>query len=652
MIPDQKIREIIDTARIEEVIGDFVTLKKAGINFKALSPFANEKTPSFVVSPVKQIFKDFSSGLGGNVVTFVMEHEGMSFIEAIRWLAQKYNIELEEIEYSDEAIESKKKTDSLYIINQFAQKHYSHTLAESEEGRAIGLSYLKERGFTQKTIDSFQLGYAPKGATLLKSALKKGYKEELLKELGLVNNYKQDFFRERVIFPIHSIADKTIGFGGRIMSGEKKIAKYINSPESEIYNKSKVLYGAYQAKKSIRVNDNCILVEGYTDVISLHQNGIENVVASSGTALTIEQIRLIKRYTENITILYDGDAAGIKAATRGIELVLTEGLNVKICILPNKEDPDSYVRNNGASSLSNHLEKESKDFILFKTSLLLDEAKNDPIKKATLIKEIIQTIAKISDPIKRSVYIKECANRFETKESLINSEINKLIRVDIAKTENNQRKSTSAPAAPTEEELMIAEAAASKEDTIKPTQKTKGSPQEIDILRILILFGDKDYNTEGMKIAHYVFSNIMDVFDEIKTQHIKTIITTIYNDIADNKFLSFNDYCNHSDSDIRTLAVQFIGNDFEYSYNWNEKLNYPLQSQKPPEENYVKDAESSVKRFRLTKIEQLERVNQEKLKEAQKYGNTEDLIKILKVQMEIQKLRKAITDDLGMEGAK
>ena len=364
MIPQQKIQEILDTAKIEDVIGDFVTLKKAGINYKGLSPFSNEKTPSFIVSPVKQIYKDFSSSKGGNVVSFLMEHESFSFLEALRWLAKRYNIELEEVEMTDEQFEAQKIVDSLYIINEFASQHFQNNIFHSDEGKNIGLSYLKERQFSNETIQKFNLGYASaEGSKLTSAALKSGYKLELLKNLGLSNSYDKDFFKERVMFPIQNISGKVVGFGGRILRKDAKIAKYINSPESEIYNKSKLLYGIYQAKQAIKKNDFCVLVEGYTDVISMHQEGIENVVASSGTALTEQQIRLIKRYTDNVTLLYDGDKAGIKAAIRGLDLLLDQDINVKICLIPDGDDPDSFVRKIGGSGFSEFLQKMLK--ILF-----------------------------------------------------------------------------------------------------------------------------------------------------------------------------------------------------------------------------------------------------------------------------------------------
>ena len=413
MITRSTIDQVYETARVEEVIGDFVTLKKSGSNFKGLSPFSQERTPSFMVSPVKQIWKDFSSGKGGNVVAFLMEHEHFSYPEAIRFLAKRYNIEIEETEQTDEEKEKANAKESLYLVNQFAQESFEKDLWELSEGMAIGLSYFKERGFTDEIIRFFGLGYAAEQKDFFYSkALKAGYSEEYLVATGLV--IKSDYggvdrFRGRVIFPIRSMGGRVQGFGGRILSATAKTAKYLNSPESEVYNKSQVLYGLYEAKKAIAKEDLCYLVEGYTDVIQMYQNGIENVVSSSWTALTPEQIRLIRRLTSNIVVLFDGDAAGLRAALRGVDLILEQGMNVRICTFPDGEDPDSFAKANSEEEIKAYLQTESKDFIEFKTAVLLKDTNNDPVKKAATVREIVQSISKIPDPIKQEIYIKQCA---------------------------------------------------------------------------------------------------------------------------------------------------------------------------------------------------------------------------------------------------
>lgn len=423
MISQTTINNVFDTARVEEVIGDFVQLKKAGSNYKGLSPFTDERSPSFMVSPVKQIWKDFSSGKGGNVVAFLMEHEHFTYPEAIRFLAKKYGIEIIETEQSNEEKQQADERESLYLVSDFAKEYFHNTLLKTEEGKAIGLSYFKERGFTDETIRKFELGYSPETWDAFTAhALKKGYKLEFLEKTGLsiVKEEKQfDRFKGRVMFPILSMSGRTLGFGGRILTNDKKAAKYLNSPESAIYHKSKVLYGIFHAKQSIAKEDNCYLVEGYTDVIQFYQTGIHNVVSSSGTALTPEQIRLIHRLTKNITVLFDGDAAGLRASLRGIDLILEQGMNVKICTFPEGEDPDSFSRKNSLEELTLYLEQNAKDFITFKASLLASEAKNDPIKKSETIHDMVNSIAKIPDVIQREVYLKECSRIMDISEQVL-----------------------------------------------------------------------------------------------------------------------------------------------------------------------------------------------------------------------------------------
>ena len=437
MITRETIDKVFETARVEEVIGDFVQLKRAGSNYKGLSPFSDERSPSFMVSPVKQIWKDFSSGKGGSVVTFLMEHEHFTYPEAIRFLANKYNIEIEETETSQEdKIEANEK-ESMYLVSEFAKTYFHDTLLNTEEGKAIGLSYFKERGFTNETIAKFGLGYSPETwDAFTKEALSKGYQLDYLEKVGLTilreDGKHFDRFKGRVMFPIQSLSGRNLGFGGRILTNDKKAAKYLNSPESEIYHKSKVLYGIFHAKQAIAKQNNCYLVEGYTDVIQMHQAGVENVVASSGTALTPDQIRLINRLTKNITVLFDGDAAGLRASVRGIDLILEEGMNVKVCTFPDGDDPDSFAKKNSYDDLVSYLENNAKDFIQFKASLLMDEANNDPIKKADLIRDMVVSISKIPDRIKREIYIQECSRIMDISEQVLLNTLAQLVQKDIS----------------------------------------------------------------------------------------------------------------------------------------------------------------------------------------------------------------------------
>ena len=423
MISKSTVDLVFETARLEEVIGDFVQLKKSGSNFKGLSPFSNEKTPSFMVSPAKQIWKDFSSGKGGNVVSFLMEHEHFTFPEAIKFLAKKYNIEVEETQQTNEQKEAASLRESMYAVTDFAQSFFSKMLTESEEGKNIGLSYFQERGFSAESIDSFHLGYSPdEWGALTTAALGAGFQKEFLVSSGLTiqKGEKQfDRFKGRIIFPIHSMSGRVMGFGGRILKQDKQAAKYINSPESEVYQKSKVLYGLYQAKQHIAKESNCYLVEGYTDVIQMHQAGIQNVVSSSGTALTPDQVRLVRRLTNTITLLFDGDAAGLRAAMRGVDIILEAGMQVSICTFPDGEDPDSFVRNHQLTEVKQFLENNTMDFIQFKAKLLAEEGKNEPIRKAETIREIVHSISIIPDAIRRELYIQSCASLMDISEDVL-----------------------------------------------------------------------------------------------------------------------------------------------------------------------------------------------------------------------------------------
>jgi len=469
--------------RVEEVIGDFVQLKRAGSNYKGLSPFSNERTPSFMVSPVKQIWKDFSSGKGGNAIAFLMEHEHFTYPEAIRYLAKKYHIEIEETQQSNEEKAQADERESLYIVSEYAQQYFQDTLFNTEAGKAIGMTYFKERGFTEETIQKFRLGFSPDEWTAFTdNALAKGYQLEFLEKTGLTivnGDRKFDRFKGRVMFPIHSMSGRVLGFGGRILTNDKKQAKYLNSPESEIYHKSKVLYGIFFAKQAIAKADNCYLVEGYTDVIQMHQKGIENVVASSGTALTQDQIRLIHRLTPNITVLYDGDAAGLRASIRGVDLILEQGMNVKVCTFPDGDDPDSFARKTAYEDLVLYLENNATDFIRFKASLLMQEAQNDPIKKAETIRDMVESISKIPDLIKREVYVRECTTIMDISEQVLFSTLAQILKKDFYEGQKVERKQSTMQVVQTPEE----------------TQKRTINRLEVlehDLIKILLSKGNED----------------------------------------------------------------------------------------------------------------------------------------------------------------
>ena len=470
--------------RVEEVIGDFVQLKRAGSNYKGLSPFSNERTPSFMVSPVKQIWKDFSSGKGGNAIAFLMEHEHFTYPEAIRYLAKKYHIDIEETEQSTEEKAQADERESLYIVSEYAQQYFQDTLFNTEAGKAIGMTYFKERGFTEETIQKFRLGFSPDEWTAFTdNALAKGYQLEFLEKTGLTivnGDRKFDRFKGRVMFPIHSMSGRVLGFGGRILTNDKKQAKYLNSPESEIYHKSKVLYGIFFAKQAIAKADNCYLVEGYTDVIQMHQKGIENVVASSGTALTQDQIRLIHRLTPNITVLYDGDAAGLRASIRGVDLILEQGMNVKVCTFPEGDDPDSFARKTAYEDLVLYLENNATDFIRFKASLLMQEAQNDPIKKAETIRDMVESISKIPDLIKREVYVRECATIMDISEQVLFSTLAQILKKDFYEGQKVERK-----------QKVAMQVVQTPEEAQKRTVN-RLEVLEYDLIKNLLLYGNRE----------------------------------------------------------------------------------------------------------------------------------------------------------------
>lgn len=552
MISRTTIDTVFETARVEEVIGDYVQLKKSGSNYKGLSPFTDERSPSFMVSPVKQIWKDFSSGKGGNVVSFLMEHEHFTYPEAIRYLAKKYGIEIEEKEQSPEEKEQANERESLYVVSDFAKDYFHRTLLKTETGKAIGLSYFKERGFSMDTIEKFQLGYSlDEWEAFTSEAIKKGYKLDFLEKTGLTivkdastgsaETKAFDRFKGRVMFPIFSMSGRTLGFGGRILTNDKKAAKYLNSPESEIYHKSKVLYGLYHAKQAIAKEDNCYLVEGYTDVIQMHQAGIENVVSSSGTALTSEQIRLINRLTKNITLLFDGDAAGLRAALRGVDLILEQGMNVKICTFPEGEDPDSFSKNNPLEEVVLYLEENARDFISFKASLLVEEANNDPVKKADTIRDIVTSISKIPDAIKRELYIRECSKIMDISESVLFSTLGQLFSKERRSQTKQQKQSDEQPFSVVSEKQQ-------------PTKKVDIKKQlEEKILEILLLFGNRKESFEDLHI-------VLDEHDEITFEPKNSearVFEKIYLELQE-------DEVQFTDSTFREIYAELIQN---YSTN-------------------------------------------------------------------------------------
>ena len=652
MISRETIDKVFETARVEEVIGDFVQLKRAGSNYKGLSPFSDERSPSFMVSPVKQIWKDFSSGKGGSVVTFLMEHEHFTYPEAIRFLAKKYNIEIEETETSQEdKIEANEK-ESMYLVSEFAKTYFQETLLNSEEGKAIGLTYFKERGFTNETIAKFGLGYSPETwDAFSKEALSKGYQLEFLEKVGLTITREDgkhfDRFKGRVMFPIQSLSGRNLGFGGRILTNDKKAAKYLNSPESEIYHKSKVLYGIFHAKQAIAKQNNCYLVEGYTDVIQLHQAGIENVVASSGTALTPDQIRLINRLTKNITVLFDGDAAGLRASIRGIDLILEEGMNVKVCTFPDGDDPDSFARKNSYDDLVFYLENNAKDFIQFKASLLMNEAQNDPIKKADLIRDMVVSISKIPDRIKREVYIQECARIMDISEQVLQNTLAQLVQKDISEAGKKLKQEQKAF------EVV--------KDDIQVSRDRVDIVYELErkIIEMLLLYGSleadfEDYilkaNEEGVMIeekeikSSKVFERIYLSLHEDEVELANPMFKEIYNDLIayynQNENFNIEHYLmqlspEHSEMVTDILMLE----EKELLHNWETKQIY-VKKKTENVGQYVLETIISLREYLINKLimDMMNNFNK---------GEENDLEELKSTINDYNKLKVSLTNKIG-----
>lgn len=578
MINHETINKIMDAARIEEVVGDFVTLKKRGTSLIGNCPFHNEKTPSFHVSVTKGIYKCFGCGKGGDSVRFIMDHEKYSYPEALKFLANKYNIEVEETVETPQDVEAQNARESLYVVSQYAAQYFANELWTGKEGRAIGLSYFKERGFREDIVKKFDLGYSPDvWDALIQQATAAGHREEFLERTGLsIRNDKgkvYDRFRGRVMFPIHNFTGRIIGFGGRTLKTDKNVPKYVNSPESDIYHKSNVLYGLFHAKKSIRDLDNCYLVEGYADVLAAHQAGIENVVASSGTSLTTEQIRLIGRFTQNVTILYDGDAAGIKASLRGLDMILEEGLNVKVVLFPDGHDPDSYMHHVGAGAFKTYIENNRKDFILYKANTLLKEAGSDPIKRAGIIRDIVESIAKIPDDIKASVFIRECSNLLQVEERILLSELNKMRAAKFKKaSQQGQGYRSPGPAGQPEEgppdNLFDDSAGPDADTTVADTDKR----QEEEIVRLLLAYGHELVswdNIDNMYIGSFIMQNLSDVTFEDGV--CKQIIQYYKEEIENGHLPIANQFIKNANREIADLAITLSTSPYSLSENWYNK---------------------------------------------------------------------------------
>ncbi|MBF0759502.1 DNA primase [Dysgonomonas mossii] len=659
MIDQATIDRIIDAAQVVDVVSQFVTLKRRGINYVGLCPFHEDRTPSFYVSPSKNICKCFACGEGGTAVHFIMKHEQLSYFDALRYLAKKYNIEIQERELTDEQKQAYNERESLFILNDFARNHFVKTLHEHIEGKSVGLSYFKERGFREDIIQKFQLGYSlEQRDSLTQEAIKNGYKEEFLVKTGLTiksesNGALIDRFRGRVIFPVHTLSGKVVAFGGRILKKAENTGKYVNSPESEIYHKGSELYGIYFAKQAITKADCCYLVEGYTDVISMHQAGIENVVASSGTALTHGQIRLIHRFTEYVTILYDGDAAGIKAALRGIDLLLEEGMKIKVVLLPDGEDPDSFARKQNAESLTKYVQEHEVDFIRFKTQLLLDDAGNDPIKRATLISDIVSSIAVIPDNIIRSVYIKDCSILLNIDERILIQEVNKKRLAHLEK----------APQPKIDPELSAINVDLSQPEAHrgKPVvKKTNIDKFELAILYFIVRYG-MEILIEGGENNPATGDMPTTVIDWVKfdlqrdgfwftNPLYKTILEDAIEHSANEYFNPSRYFLAHTDAHISKIAAELVSDRYQLSKLHIKQFGENLKKEDTPlaeEKHLWKNVPRAVTELKDAHISKQMKEIKEDLEKKQKEKDWDGAIILMQKLKEMDEIKKILAKELG-----
>lgn len=636
MISQQTIQQILSRIDIIEIVGGFVKLKKRGANYLGLCPFHNERTPSFTVSPTKEIYKCFGCGRSGNTISFLMEHEKYSYVEALRWLAGKYNVEIEETEVSPETRQIQQVADSLYIINNFAQQYFSKALLNVEEGRDNGLSYLKERGFREDVIKKFQLGYClQQKDAFAKTALEAQYSPEILQKSGLVvlrDEKLVDNYRGRIIFPVHNHSGKILGFGARIIGKNDRAPKYINTPENEIYVKSRILYGSYFARHAIDKNDECLLVEGYTDVISLHQAGIENVVASGGTSLTQDQLRLVKKYTNNLTIIYDGDSAGIKAALRGLDMALEEGLNVKLVLIPDNDDPDSYVHKVGAARFEQFIKAHKKDFILFQIEVSLKDAGPDTNRKAEVVNQIAETISKLNkveDFTRQQDYIRRCAEILKIEETGLNALVNKFIRQKISKQEIKL---------PFDEAKYYEEQTRQtgyEDDTFQLLQKDE--LQERGLVRCLIEFGLKKWDDDH-RVADFILEEYPDLIDDPKLLRIIEVYKTWYNEKLEPTEKNF---LYHEDLQLSAEVVSLLYVAYELSANWKDHFEGKIFTR---EELYLEEVRSTMNYLKLRKIKKLIEENQ---KDLERIHSSEEQVVLIQTHQHLKQLETELTRQMG-----
>ena len=656
MIPPATVQLIKDTMRIEEVVGDYVNLKRRGANLIGLCPLHGEKTPSFNVSPAKGIFKCFGCGEGGDAISFLQKHDGLDYVGALRHIAGKYNITVEEAEVPEEVRAEHQRAGALQLVNDFARDFYRAQLTETEEGRAVGLTYFRERGYTDETIAKFELGFAPPaGDALKRAALDAGYQRDYLRDLGLVTkDGSRDFLRDRVVFPIHSQAGKVVAFAGRILRKKERAPKYLNSPETELYDKSATLYGLHLARASIRREDECLITEGYADVIALYQAGVGNVVATSGTSLTQGHIRLIKRLTDRVVFLYDGDQAGVKAALRGLDLVLAEGMEVRLVLLPDGHDPDSYVKAHGGQAFRDFVAAEAKDFIAYKSELVLAEAADDPIRRARLVQDVLKSIARVPDAILRAEYVRATGQRFGLEEATLVAQLNTYLderaREDQRRARVAERNASREIAEQAVGEVPAEQSLAAREQADLPpvAPATTDLHRERAVAEMLVRFGEETFDAEGgFTVGQAVCANLTEVLDAFEDPVSGLVAREAHRRVQAGEPIGPEVWTRHEDDSVRAFAATALTERYTYSDGWWEKFEITLTTQPLPDENYVRDARGALNRFKLTKL--LGKIDRtaERMRVAQQAGDEATIKRLFKLHLRMEAAKRELSGELN-----
>ena len=658
MIPPATVQLIKDTMRVEEVVGDYVNLKRRGANLIGLCPLHGEKTPSFNVSPSKGIFKCFGCGEGGDAISFLQKHDGLDYVGALRHIARKYNIHVEEEAVPEEVRAEHQRAAALQLVNDYARAFYRGQLTDTEEGVAVGLSYLRQRGYTDATIAAFELGYAPpRGDALKRAALDAGYRREYLADLGLVTkDGSRDFLRDRVVFPIHSHTGKVVAFAGRILKHKERAPKYLNSPETELYDKSATLYGLHLARAAIRRADECLITEGYADVIALYQAGVANVVATSGTSLTAGHIRLVKRLTQRVVFLYDGDQAGVKAALRGLDLVLAEGMEVRLVLLPDGHDPDSYVKEHGGEAFRAYVAANAKDFIAYKSDLVLAEAADDPLARARLVHDVLKSVARVPDVILRAEYTRATGERFGMDEATLVEQLNTYLderareeqrRAQVAeRSAQRELAERAVGGSPAEESLAAREAP----DAVAPTESAPAADlhRERAVAETLVRFGEEVFDADGgYTVGQAVCANLGEVLDAFEDALCGAIVAEAYARVGEGATIAQSHWTGHEREDVRAFAATALTSRYTYSDGWWDKFQIVLTTQPQPEANFVRDATQALNWFKLAKLSRKIKSTNERMRVAQEENDHKTIHRLLKLLTRMNAVKREISEPLN-----